>query len=176
MRNCYNIDLAKNPLILSLYYSVYSSSRLNISINSGIGWYWGKMKEDKIENFIYPLGDVYFDNRYWEVEDKFSLGFLGGVQLEYSIIKNLALVVELQGRYIRIGNLKGTAKYETNFGGGRTFEESGTLHFFSYDYYYDLDIPLPSHINLTNEKDIERKAVLDLSGFSLRIGIRIKLF
>ena len=163
------------PLGLNLYYSIYSGSKLNVFINSGIGWYSGKMTENKIQNFIYPLGDVYFDNRYWDVENNLSLGFHGGVGFEYSLIKNLALVVELQGRYIRIGNLGGTVKYETNFGSGLTLVESGTLHFFEYSYYYDLDIPLPIHIFPEIER-IERNAVLDLSGFSLRIGIRIKLF
>jgi len=163
------------PLGLKLYYSVYSDSRLNIFINSGIGWYIGKMKENKIANAIYPLGDVYFENRYWEVENNFSLGFQGGVGFEYSLKKNLALVMELQGRYIRIGNLKGTVRYETNFGTGLTIVERGTLHFFRYGYYYDLNITLPCH--LFNEiEEIERPAVLDLSGFSLRIGIKIKLF
>ncbi len=88
------------PLGLNLYYSIYSGSKLNVFINSGIGWYSGKMTENKISNFIYPLGDVYFDNRYWEVENNLSLGFRGGVGFEYSLIKNLALVVELQGRYL----------------------------------------------------------------------------
>ncbi|MBL7084390.1 MAG: hypothetical protein ISS41_12280 [Candidatus Aminicenantes bacterium] len=163
------------PFGLNLYYSIYSGSKLNIFINSGIGWYLGKMTENKIQNFTYPLGDVYFVNRYWEVENNFSLGFRGGVGFEYSLIKNLALVVELQGRYIRIGNLEGTVKYETNFGSGLTIVERGTLHFFGYGDNYDLDIPLPYHI--FNEIDyIERNAVLDLSGFLLRIGIRIKLF
>ena len=163
------------PFGLKLYYSIYSGSKLNVFINSGIGLYLGKMTENKITNSIYPLGDVYFDNRYWEVENKRSLGFQGGVGFEYSLIKNLALVVELQGRHIRIGNLVGTVKYETNFGSGRTIKMGGTLHFFEMGYYHDLDIPLPIYIPEI-EPPIERNAVLDLSGFLLRIGIRIKLF
>jgi hypothetical protein len=70
-------------------------------------------------------------------------------------------------------------KYETNLGSGLTIVEGGHLHFFgSRDYYYDLDIPIPGHVfEDSNEIEyIERNAVLDLSGFSLRIGIRIKLF
>ncbi|MCK4430344.1 MAG: hypothetical protein KAW19_03485, partial [Candidatus Aminicenantes bacterium] len=63
----------------------------------------------------------------------------------------------------------------TNFGSGLTIGEGGTLHFFGRSDYYDLDIPLPYHIFNENGY-IERNAVLDLSGFSLRIGIRIKLF
>jgi len=167
------------PLGINLYYPISSGSRLKIFIISGIGWYWAKMTEDKIVNLIYPLGDVYFDNRYWEVENKFSLGFRGAVGLEYILTKNLALVVELQGRYIRMGNLEGTVKYETNLGSGLTIVEMGHLHFFgSGDYYYDLDIPLPYHIQEdSNETEyIERDAVLDLSGLSLRIGIKIRLF
>lgn len=165
------------PFGLNLYYSIYSGSKLNVFINSGIGWYLGKMTENKIENFIYPLGDDNFKNRYWEVENNVSLGFQGGVGFEYSLKKNLALVVELKGRYLRISNLKGTVKYETNFGSGLTLGDGGTLHFFRYGYYYDLDIPLPVGVCDANEiEEIERPAVLDLSGFSLRIGIRIKLF
>ena len=163
------------PVGLNLYYSIYSGSKLNVFINSGIGWYLGKMTENMTENFIYPDGDVYFNNRYWEVENNLSLGFHGGVGFEYNLKKNLALVVELQGRYLRIGNLEGTVKYETNFGTGLTIGEGGTLHFFEMGYYYDLDIPLPAHLFPPLEH-IERNAVLDLSGFLLRIGIKIKLF
>jgi len=158
------------PFGLNLYYSIYSGSRLNVFINSGIGWYLGKMTENKINNAIYPLGSVRLGSRYWEVENNFSLGFRGGVGFEYSLIKNLALVVELQGRYIRIGNLEGTVKY-----GGLATVEQGTLHFIERGDYYDLNIPQPYRI--FNEIEyIERNAVLDLSGFLLRIGIKIKLF
>lgn len=163
------------PVGLNLYYSIYSGSKLNVFINSGIGWYLGKMTENMHENFIYPLGDVYFNNRYWEVEYSSSLGFRGGVGFEYNLKKNLALVVELQGRYLRIGSLEGTVKYETNFGSGLTIGDGGTLHFFEMSYYYDLDIPLPIRLFPPLEL-IERNAVLDLSGFLLRIGIKIKLF
>lgn len=56
------------PLGFNLYYSVYSKSRLNVFINAGLGCYLAKMKETFIQNAIYPLGDIYFDNRFWEGE------------------------------------------------------------------------------------------------------------
>lgn len=165
------------PLGLNLYYSLYSRSRLNIFVNGGIGWYLAKMKEDKTGKAIYPLGDIYFDRRFWEVKNNKSFGFQGGVGMEYSFIRNLALVAELQGRFLRIGHLTGNVKYETNYGTGMTITEGGHLHFFGSPDYYDLDIPLPFHFQDTDKIHyIERDAILDLSGFSFRIGIRIKLF
>ena len=97
---------------------------------------------------------------------------------EYNLAENLSLIAELRGRYARIGNLKGNFRYETNFGTGPPIVEKGALYFYgSPSSFYDLDLPL-MHCDFMDgdEKYTDRKARLDLSGFSLRIGMRMKIF
>ncbi|MEW5900115.1 MAG: hypothetical protein AB1715_01490 [Acidobacteriota bacterium] len=167
----------KTPLQLSLYYSFLSSSRFDISVYAGTGLYSARMREEIIENAIYPDGDVYYNKRSWSVENKSFFIFHAGISAEIDLLRNLALVAELQGRYGKLSKLRGTVRYETNYGTGLTIVESGILHFFGFpDSYYDLDIPLPYRIGPLPDQYIERNAFLDLSGFSFRIGIKVRLF
>ena len=154
------------------------SSRLSRDIfayGAGIGLYSAGMKERMSAKAIYPRGNVFYSDRFWSAETKTILGWHGGVSAEYSLGRNLALVAELQGRYLKLNEFRGNVEYTTNFGTGLTIREGGYLHFFgSPESYYDMDIPLPYHV-YGNWRYIERKAVLDLSGFSFRIGIRIRI-
>jgi len=167
------------PARLSLYYSVYSAPRLSVYVHSGIGLYSARMKERMSAKLVYPLGDLYYSDRSWSAEKKAAFGWHGGISAEYNLGRNLALVADLQGRYLKMDDLRGEVEYTTNLGTGLTIGEGGSLHFFgSPEGYYDMDIPLPVHWHIVygNWQYIERKAVLDLSGFSFRIGIRIRIF
>jgi hypothetical protein len=167
------------PVRLSLYYSVYSAGRLSIHLHSGIGLYYAGMKERMSERHIYPSGNVFYDDRFWSAQKKTMIGWHGGVSAECSLGRNLALVAEVQGRYLKLNDLTGFVKYTNNYGYGLDFSESGTLHFFSSpEGYYDICIPMPVFwaYQGENRQYVDRKAVLDLSGFSFRLGIRIRVF
>jgi len=60
------------------------------------------------------------------------------------------------------------------FGNG----EGGPLHFFgSEETCYDLDIQLPAHAQfLGYQPGVERKSVLNLNGFSLKVGLLVRIF
>ena len=169
---------AAMPLGLNLYYSAYSSSKFNILIHSGIEWHTGKITENQTYYLFYSTGETYYGNRYWSVENKFCLGFQGGLGLEYSITDDLALVMEMQGRYVRMSNFKGTMKSVNN---SYQYEESGTLYYFrttrgeTGPWYTELEVrERQPDIGILPIKDA-REAILNLSGFSLRIGVRIRL-
>ncbi len=166
------------PLGLRVYYSVFSRDMFKVYVHGGAGWYMARMKEAYEVNSIYPLGDIYYDNRYWEAKNNASLGIVGGMGLEFRISKRLSFTTELQARALRIDKFHGTVRYETNYGGGLTFGETGTLHFFSVGDYYDIDIPLPGDYFIdaaAGPAAVERNARLDLSGVALRIGLKIGL-
>ena len=88
--------------------------------------------------------------------------------------------MEFQGKLAKIRGLKGIWKTDTAYGAHA--EGKGTLYYFTRDdlnfggRVADLQIwekvPDVSYLFIS---DI-RKAILDYSGFSLKIGIRIKLF
>lgn len=167
------------PLSLRAYYSVYSSDRLKVFAGGGVSWYAARMKEAYLFNAIYPLSGVYYNNRYWDVRNSRAAGLVGGGGLEFRIVRGVSFVAEAQARYVKISGLKGTVRYETNYGSGLTIRESGTLHFFSMSNYYDLDIMLPMRLFsdvAAGVEEVQRKAILNLSGVALRAGIKVGLF
>ncbi|MCK4646415.1 MAG: hypothetical protein KAU46_09195 [Candidatus Aminicenantes bacterium] len=174
---------AWTPVKLGVYYSILRTSKINFFLTGGIGLYSASVSEYKRLEEINFRGDLSWMWRYWEINHRAGLGFTGGIAMEYSLTKNLALVVEAQGRYARIKNLKGTMQWEQSQEGIiYEYETSGSLYNFIWDIegpwirpHYDLEIfeKLADHI--IGKGDIN-KAILDLSGFSWRVGIRIKLF
>ncbi len=168
------------PIKLGIYYSLPFNSRAGVVFNAGIGSYSVKVSEYKTLEIIFPSGGSYWENRYWKASSNVSFGFHIGIGIEYSLTKNLVVVLESQGTYARVKRLKGIMRYEYDWGG--IFEEEGTLYYFSmYDGwigagYNDLEVwDEPPELTLKWISNT-RKAILDLSGFSLRVGIIIKLF
>ena len=173
------------PIKLGIYYTIPLGSRINIFLKSGLDYYFSKC-------FIYKYNEIISLDRavlipeFYEISNKYDmrgngLGFNGGLGFEYKISNVLAIVLEIQRRYAKIKNLKGKWIYSNTFTleqgedegilyiGKKNMEDEG----FS-DNYPDLVVSpsKPSGAKILNAKE----ATLDLSGFSLRVGIRIKLF
>lgn len=168
------------PIKLSVYYALHPRKSRNIFFTAGIGYYEGRMKEYLKYEVTTPSGGYSWITRYWETDRKYSLGFHGGVGMEYILTKNLTLTIEACGRYVRINDFKGRLQYETS--DSVYIEEAGSLYYFTrYDLgidarYADLEVwETPPDITAWDLDDL-RKAALDLSGVLLKIGIRIKLF
>lgn len=170
---------AAMPLGLNLHYSLYSGSRMNLLANLGLGWYTGRMTQNYVDNMYQSDGKTYFGALHWSVDNNFSLGIQGGLGLEYGVTDDLALVVEVQGRYARIGPLKGKmCSMSNNF----LFEETGTLYYYRWALFGDgpwytglMVMKNPPEGGIVSLKHV-REARLDLSGFALRIGLRVRLF
>ena len=171
------------PIRLGIYYTLPFIPRLNIIFNLGIGYCSARISEYRYEKVttFYP-GSAYksidWETRYWETEPKGAIGVHSGIGVEFCPNKRFSFLVEIQGRYLKINNLKGTVQSETE-----TASKATEGNLYSYEYgtwstwfrgknYNDLTIWREPPYGWG---DI-RKAVLDLSGFSLRAGIRIRLF
>jgi opacity protein-like surface antigen len=170
---------AAMPLGVSLYYSLYSGPRMNLLVNFGLGWYTGKMSDNCIASDFQSDGKIYFGTFYQSVENNFSLGFQGGLGLEYGFTDELALVVEVQGRFARISSLKGKECVMVN---NSLSEHTGTLYYYkgawfgTGPWYPQLSVSeTPPGGGIGSFKDV-REARLDLSGFALRLGLRMRLF
>jgi len=169
------------PIRLSAYYTLPLIRRLSISIGGGVGFCSAKIEQFGRYYAIYPLGDTGWVNASQVAKRNFALGFHGGVAFEKYIFTNrLSLIAEFQARYINIRGLKGTHK-KTNEAGNH-FETRGTLYYFTWwDHligarYASIEVhESPPDAGCRYTADI-RKAVLNLSGYSFRIGIRIRLF
>ncbi len=168
------------PIRLNVYYTIPLISKINILFGGGIGFYSGKISRFSKTDITFPLGGTGWSSISMDAEKKFSIGFQGSALLEYTIIKNVALVMEFQGRLVKIRGLKGIRKTDTDYGDHD--EEKGILYYYTREDLHfggrvaDLQIweKIPdASIYFIN--DI-RKAILDYSGVSLKIGIRIRLF
>ncbi|MDD8032130.1 MAG: hypothetical protein PHQ25_09105 [Acidobacteriota bacterium] len=167
------------PAKLSLYYSIFSKSRMNLYFYSGISLYSVKMNEERLQFNTYPSGSVYYNTAYIKVKKKLSPGWQAGLSFEYDLLRNLSLVGELEGHVARISHLKGGVEWTTNYGGESTFGDSGELYFYgSPDSYYEISIGAPPHLMIIEPLPpgyVERPARLDMSRFSIRFGLKISL-
>jgi opacity protein-like surface antigen len=168
------------PLELGIYYTLASNSRSNLFLSCGLGYYFseGILYKRHCSSGYGPDFTIYTNEEKLEFSSQ-SFGFYGGVGLEYNIANNLALVFEVKGRYVR-ANPQGketSSWFEEPF-----IIEEGNLYIGERNLLYEgygehcPDLVFSKSRPSGDEFQNMREAVLDLSGFSLRAGIRIKLF
>jgi opacity protein-like surface antigen len=158
-------DIIAFSISPEFYYSYPLSRLLTFVANGGPTVYFVEYRYG--QKFIIPAIEE-------DVEQKVKatrFGFQGGIGLEFRLNPRATVFVETQGRYARISSLEGEeilfrSWYLQIF----SSKENGTL-------YYEEAGKYPSLVVLTDEsaaaRDV-RKAVLDLSGISLALGIRFK--
>ncbi len=162
-------------LKLGTYYTIPLLRRINLILNGGIDYYISKASLYKYHK-IYATG---FGIPEWpyEKEEEYDIsagrfGFHGGIGFEYRILDDLSIVLEFQGRYARMKNLKGT-KWDIPWE-----LEEGILYIGEKKWSdgYSPELIISPLRPMGDEFRNIRKAVLDFSGYSLRLGISLKLF
>jgi hypothetical protein len=100
-----------------------------------------------------------------------QLGLHGGLGLEIRMNRRLAFCIEVLGRYAKISGFEGQELiYEWSGGQSTDVQDQGTLYYFEGEEYPRLDIPSAEAPGGQGA----REAVLDLSGFSLQVGLNFK--
>lgn len=153
------------PLTLSGYFFYPLGKKLDVFVKGGTGLIWAKYIEREGGK---PLtGDTY--NYWWHQEASAqSLIFLGGLGIIYKIDSSLGFFIEGGARWAKISGFQ-----------GKTPEgEEGDLYFFE-EYDSDLDFWHAKYLTFTEEPTGDnfrsvKKAVVDFSGFSAKIGLLIK--
>lgn len=153
------------PLTLSGYFIYPLGKKLDIFIKGGAGLVWTKYTEREGGKSL--TADNY---NYWWHQKASAQGpvFLGGLGIIYRIDSSLGFFIEGGARWAKISGFRG----ETPEG------EEGDLYFFEeYDSDFDswqakymISTEKPTGDNLRSVK----KAVVDFSGFSAKIGLLIK--
>lgn len=169
------------PLTWGIYYGLFPGSPLNIQLNIGFGLYTGKISEFYKIEITPPGSESDWSTRYWESKHNSSIGINGGVGIEFIIIKRLALVAEAQIRYAEIKRFVGSAEDNNKYLG----LHNARTGFFYYhirddfntgDRYADIEVwKTPPDVSIEFIAGI-RKAKLDLTGYSLRIGVKVGIF
>jgi hypothetical protein len=166
------------PLILSAYYFYpLINEKFDLFLKAGVGLIWAKYiqraanKRIELEELeageIEPGNFTYVDSEFISASARDSI-FVGGLGLSYRIDPSLSFFIEGEARMAKINGFQG----ETHEG------ETGELYFFE-EYSSDIDFWQAKFQMLTegpsgdNFRSV-KKAVVDFSGYSIKIGLLIK--
>jgi len=157
------------PITLNFYYYIPTGSSMSVYLKAGAGYYMTKF--DAEYSFSWPLGHGTDTLKV----SKGAIGFQGGFGIEIPVSGQASFVVEAGARYAKVSELTGdwTSKGNGFFG---PWDKSGTGSLWFGDYssiggntYPRVAINNDSPLWLDNVK----KASLDLTGFSIKAGIKI---
>ncbi len=162
------------PITLNVHTSIPLGRRLGLDLFGGPGYYLVEFSHGQ------SLATDFFafaDSRTFTAR-KGTLGIQGGASLEWALGSGLALVLQADGRFVRLGELKGELKDTTSWFLGQTAEPKQEASFWAYDGVIGTrTFPLgafaasePADPTATNV----RPAGLDLSGFGLSAGLRLR--
>jgi hypothetical protein len=172
--------LSAIPIRLGLFLTLPLGKKLNLTIGAGAEAYTALKLEarERLEGFASFEGD-------W-VETTLSasrnapldnLGFQGSLGFELMILPNTGFFIEALGRYARFENFeKATISARNNEGAseanaGRIYLETRTFDGMSYSKFIVAETPPVSD----SPGRVFTEPKIDLSGFSLRAGLRIRL-
>lgn len=166
--------LSAIPLRLGVFFTVPAGPRLNLTADVGAAYYLG-LKLDATQRLDISDTDWMEMSLGSTEAGSSNIGFHGSLGFEYKLSPMMGFFVEAAGRYAKLSNFNAvTGITNSSDGGGDTTD--GKLYIVTQT---DPDFPVSSFtIEDTPPVDDEfatyREPKFDLSGFSLRAGIRIR--
>jgi opacity protein-like surface antigen len=162
------------PVNLSAYYFTPGVVPLKLFAYGGIGYYFGKLSTSIREESTPPA--------FWTQQDIVlkdqAFGLHGGVGLEYNVAPRIALFIEGRARQCKLIGLEGDGNYVDS--DGTTIIDTGSLWYFeeldtnygSGEWFPGITLARnsPTGAGIRNVRKFE----VNLSGISLRTGIRIR--
>jgi len=153
------------PLRLFLSCSVLPQ----LYVKSGIEYFMAKCSY----LYRYEEGEAW---KEWKGDSRSrGLGIMAGLGYTISINSNISLFIETSGRIAKLNNFKGTDTFKDSE--GQEYTEEGALYIFEDQISKDVSYPIlfirdkkPSEAGVSNPK----KATIDFSGVSLKIGIKFR--
>lgn len=160
------------PVTFGLYYFIPVSPKIQFSVGAGAGYYFASFSANHRRED---------GTGYWLTNDREGtsgdFGFHGGIGFEYSLSKSIAILIEGVGRYAKIDGFEGTR----NRADANNWSDSSEGRYYYVEYQQQgiewfprviISAETPSNPDYKNV----RSAVVDFSGFAIRIGLKIKLF
>jgi opacity protein-like surface antigen len=176
------ISVRAIPLELGVAWVIPFGQKAKMFIKGGKGYYFARtnFQMEDIEIWTEEDGSIAYEfGQMWDWDLKSrGTGFHLGIGFEYAVARNFSFVLEIQGRSAKMKELKGTG----------IFLGPGSSDFYGSVYYFEEKDSIIekyySHLGFYKEKPVRpypwcmniRKAGLDLSGYFLKIGVRIRLF
>ena len=166
-------DLREKSKTYKIYYIIPLVPKLNFFFNSGITNY-SLNYYFRYSLFYWTFSGPWYPGAEYAITTK-GLGYLGGVGFEVEILSFINIEIEAQVRYAKLKKIEG--KVEPPGGG---IPKYGYLYIGErYSSRYEDYIPslaISTSTPTGTEYRNMRRYILDLSGFSLRIGLRLNLY
>ncbi len=165
--------LSAFPIRTGLYLTLPWKSRLNLIANLGLSYYFSPRYSDEFyyESFPSSNSDLITTRARYK---KTPIGFQGEFGVEYKVSRNLFPYLEARARYARFRGWQGTSVLE--LGSESPLTEEGKLYYEVVPILTRAPRLLMVQSSPPDGPDGEpRQAEIDFSGFSLQLGIRIRL-
>jgi hypothetical protein len=162
------------PLTLNLHKTQALGPRLGLDLFGGAGYYSIHFRHiQSTDTDFFAFNDV----REFEARTG-AFGFQGGLALDYSLGPGIDLVLQADGRLVRLSEIKGDLKDTASWFLGQSTAQTAAATFWAYDATigtsaYTLGTFAagePADASLSNV----RPAGLDLSGFGISAGLRLR--
>ena len=176
----YSPKITALPMTLSFHYGVPLGEKVRLNVLAGAGFYYGKVYWGQNYEWDSPLFGTGISRYDWTANAD-SLGFHGGLELEWEIFPGMALVIGGSAQRAAFADLTGDLEWSevSSYYG---FDESGTeknetLWFLEEEFYgpwypqlwLNEDAPTIWYV-----RNVE-KAKISMSNISLVLGIKIYL-
>ena len=167
--------LSAVPIRLGLFLTLPLGHKINLTVNGGVAAF-AALKLDAPQRIDYPVS--------YRIETSLSasrnapfdnLGFQGSLGFEFMVLPNTGFFVEALGRYARFKNFE-TATARNNYEDSETIEgriylktntfEEGVWSLFTVEKTPPVSDP---------PRTVYTEPKIDLSGFSIQAGLRIRL-
>ena len=168
--------LSAIPVRLGLYLTVPLSRKFNFHADVGASYYFGAHYSDewRMSNWAFEIETGYINVTTRAEKKKTPIGFQGGIGLEYELLHKLFVYLDARGRYAKFRGLQGSSVLESDY--VSPFSEQGILYYESVPMLTDAPRLIMVQSSPPDGPDGDpRQAVVDFSGVSLQVGIRIRL-
>jgi len=168
--------LSTVPIQAGVLLTVPLNAKFDFHADIGASYYFKARYSDEWWSIIWMIdvATAYVHITTSAEKKNTPIGFQGGVGLEYELQHNFFLYLDARGRYARFRGWKGTSVLESN--DVTPSSEQGILYYESVPMLPDAPRLIMVQNDPPDGPDGEsRQAVVDFSGVSLQVGIRIRI-
>jgi hypothetical protein len=168
------------PIRLGVFLTIPLAKWLNLTVNGGAEAY-AALKLDARHRIDYPDGEWAEESLSASRRAGFdNLGFHGSLGFELMLSRNTGLFIEALGRYARLKNFEKATRSSRSGGGsetteGRLYLESFTAENGEIEQRWDTFTVEETPPVSGTPSIVYSEPKVDLSGFSLQAGLRIRL-
>jgi hypothetical protein len=167
--------LSAVPIRLGVFFTIPVAGKIDLTADLGAAVYAG-LKLDATQRIEFAADDWMEMTASGSRSSFDNLGFHGSLGFEYEVSPTLGLFVEAAGRYAKFKNFDSVTGLE-EYSDGSTDTQEGKLYIVTYTFadgsYSPFTIEDTPPVDDPPD-EIYREPKIDLSGFSLQAGIRIR--